>query len=342
MRLSDFDFELPEEAIARHPAERRDGSRLMVLRRADGRIEHRRFAELPELLAPKDLLVVNDSKVLKGRLFTHKQETGGKVELLLVEPVDGEALRWRAMAVGTKSLRAGQALVVSEGIAPLRVVAVEGDGFLQVDLPAPAEALAERFGQLPLPPYMRRAAEAADEERYQTIFAQPDRVGSVAAPTAGLHFTPELLARLAARDIDKAALTLHVGPGTFLPVRAERLEDHVMHVERFEVPSGTVEQVAHTRRVGGRVVAVGTTATRVLESRGGALMAGPGSTDLFIQPGFPFKLVDVLITNFHLPRSTLLMLVSAFAGREHVLEAYRCAVREGYRFYSYGDAMLIL
>jgi S-adenosylmethionine:tRNA ribosyltransferase-isomerase len=339
VRLSDFDFELPEEAIAHYPTARRDGSRLMVVRRAEGRFEHRRFEELPELLHPKDLLVVNDSKVLKGRLQTHKAGTGGRVELLLVEPVEG--LRWRAMAVGAKALRPGMALVVAEGLAPLVVAAVEGDGFVQLDLPMPAEVLAEGFGALPLPPYMRRDAEPSDEERYQTIFAQDDRAGSVAAPTAGLHFTPELLARLAARGISKVTVTLHVGPGTFLPVRAERVEDHVMHAERFEVPSGTVEQLAATRRAGGRVVAVGTTATRVLESRGGAVMAGAGSTDLFIQPGFPFKVVDALITNFHLPRSTLLMLVAAFAGRDLVLDAYRAAVREGYRFYSYGDAMLI-
>ena len=341
MRLSDFDFHLPEEAIARHPAPDRDGARLMVLQRRTGEIDHRRFRDLPELLARGDLVVANDTRVLRARLAATKVGTGGRVEILLVEPL-GELtpLRWRAMVNASKPVRPAQRLALAGG-GEVEVVASEGEGFVVLDLPEPAEALTARCGAMPLPPYLGREAEPEDDTRYQTIFARPDEARSVAAPTAGLHFTPQVLADLAARGIERTALTLHVGPGTFLPVRSDDVTSHRMHAERFDLPAEAVAQIAAAQARGGRVVAVGTTVTRVLEASV-ALAPRRGSTDLFIRPGHLFRHVDAMVTNFHLPRSTLLMLVSAFAGRELILEAYRTAVKERYRFFSYGDAMLIL
>ncbi|MCC7385857.1 MAG: tRNA preQ1(34) S-adenosylmethionine ribosyltransferase-isomerase QueA [Deltaproteobacteria bacterium] len=338
MRTSDFDFELPEAQIARYPADRRDESRLMVLDRTTGALSHHRFRELPALLAPRDLLVLNDARVLPARLFGRKAGSGGRVEILLVEPAAGPRT-WRAMAAASKPLREGAVIELDDATA-LRVVKAEGDGFFWVDLPDEVEVITARFGQIPLPPYLGRAAEPIDAERYQTVFASPAATRSVAAPTAGLHFTPELFAALAQRGIMRAEITLDVGPGTFLPVRSDRLEDHVMHEERFVVTPGTAAAIEAARSER-RVVAVGTTVVRTLESMGDHVVAGEGRTALFIRPGFQLRVVDRLITNFHLPRSTLLMLVSAFAGRERVLEAYRVAVKEGYRFFSYGDAMLI-
>lgn len=333
MRTADFDFELPDEAIARYPAERRDASRLMVVDRSDRSITHHRFSDLPALLAAGDLLVANDSRVLKARLRTYKVETGGKVDLLLVAPIgDG---RWRAMATGARALRPGMRLQV--GQSPIEVVENEGDGFVVVELSEPVDVLTQRSGSMPLPPYLGRDAEPLDDERYQTVFARADHARSVAAPTAGLHFTDHLLQQLAAREIQRAFVTLDVGPGTFMPVRGETLDEHVMHTETFAIPPGTVAAIESARRV----VAVGTTVVRTLESCA-KLEAGPGETALFIQPGFEFRYVQAMLTNFHLPRSTLLMLVSAFAERELILEAYRTAVAEGYRFFSYGDAMLIV
>jgi S-adenosylmethionine:tRNA ribosyltransferase-isomerase len=340
LRLSDFDFELPEGAIARRPADRRDRSRLLRLDRHSGAREHRHFFELPELLQPGDLLVVNDSKVLKARLYTHKEGSGGKVEVLLIEPVSPtDDRRWRAMVAASKPVRVGARLVLP-GAEPLVVEAVEGEGFVVVHLPEPALGLTERLGALPLPPYMERPAEAADAERYQTVYAAAGKEGSVAAPTAGLHFTPELLVALTERGIERANITLHVGPGTFLPVRTDDVAHHQMHAERFVIPEETAQAISRAKSEGRRVVAVGTTVVRTLESQS-LVLPGLGSTALFIKPGFEFRTVDALITNFHLPRSTLLMLVSAFAGTERVLAAYREAVASGYRFYSYGDAMLI-
>ena len=343
MHVRDFDFELPESAIARYPAERRDASRLLVVDRSRRSLSHHRFSELPDLLAGGDLLVVNDTKVLEGRLRTTKEGTGGRVELLLVEPVhEDDPLSWKAMAVGAKSLRVGQRLILEQGFDPLEIEACPGMGFVQVRLPCPAPELADRFGELPLPPYLKRSAEPPDAKRYQTVFADPESRRSVAAPTAGLHFTPELLQTAKDRGIDHTHLTLHVGPGTFLPVREEQVERHVMHSERYSFPETAAARIAEAKSSRGRVVAVGTTATRVLETKGRDLTPGHGSTDIFIRPGFQFQVVDALITNFHLPRSTLLMLVSAFADRELILQAYEVAVQQGYRFYSYGDAMLIL
>ncbi len=339
MKLSDFDFELPEDRIATRPAEPRDASRLLVLQRGGGGPEHHTFRDLPSLLAPGDLLIVNDSRVLPARLFARKA-TGGRVELLLVEPTsDGS---WLCMASASKAIRTGQRLSFEGDAAVAEVVAVEGEGFLRVAFSEEVVGIAERCGELPLPPYMKRGAEPADAERYQTVFAQLEKRGSVAAPTAGLHFTPELLSALAARGVELAKITLHVGPGTFLPVRTENVEEHRMHAERFDVPEATAQAVNAARARRSRVIAVGTTSVRTLESARTLVTAGAGRTDIFIRPGHEFLHVGGLLTNFHLPKSTLLMLVSAFAGREAVLAAYEAAVAARYRFYSYGDAMLIL
>lgn len=354
LEISDFDFDLPESSIAKHPADRRDASRLMVLDSSNGSLAHRRFLDLPELLAPEDLLVVNDARVLPARLEARKAKTGGHVEILLVEAVDS-GRRWRAMVQASKAVRKGAVLaLVSDPSIAVTVAEEEGEGFVVLDFPEDAGSLARRHGALPIPPYLRRRAEPEDEERYQTIFARAEHERSVAAPTAGLHFSPEVLAALALRRVSLASLTLDVGPGTFLPVRTERIEAHRMLPERYVVPEGTVAEIERTRARGGRVIAVGTTVTRVLETLGRPAVPGgtaapsgsagstSGATDLFILPGYRFKGIDSLVTNFHLPRSTLLMLVCALAGRELTLSAYREAVREGYRFYSYGDAMLIV
>ena len=342
MQVADFDFELPEPLIAQAPVSPRDASRLLELPAA-GAVAHRTFAELPERLRAGDLLVFNDTKVIPARLLGVKEATGGKVEMLLVDP-DGPGLprRWRALGQAGKAIRPGARLRFGELGAT--VVAVEGEGFyaLELDREGPALAAAlEVVGRLPLPPYIRREPTREDADRYQTIFAAVP--GSAAAPTAGLHFTPELLARLDARGVARTAVTLHVGPGTFLPVRGDSLEGHRMHEERYLVPEAAAQAVADCRARGGRCVAVGTTAVRTLESAwsGGRLQPGEGRTALFVRPGHAFGAVDLLVTNFHLPRSTLLMLVSAFAGRERILDAYREAVAQRYRFFSYGDAMLV-
>lgn len=343
MRVSDFDFELPEGAIARYPAPQRADSRLLVVDRARGSFAHHTFSDLPELLESGDLIVLNNTKVLEGRIYTKKEGTGGRVELLLIEPVDeAEPLVWRAMAAGSKSLHPGQRLVLHDDFPRLEVVEVPGSGFVHLRLPVPASEIADRFGELPLPPYLKRRAEAGDAQRYQTVFADHDARRSVAAPTAGLHFTEALLKTARDRGIEHTHLTLNVGPGTFLPVREEEVDRHVMHAERFDLPAAASAQILATRKNGGRIVAVGTTVTRVLEAQGPSLVPGPGKTDIFIRPGYAFEVVDVLLTNFHLPRSTLVMLVAAFADRELILAAYREAIQAGYRFYSYGDAMLVL
>ncbi len=342
MKLSDFDYELPERLIAQEPVTPRDASRLLVLR-PQGEPEDRRFFELDALLSPGDLLVLNDTKVIPARLVGRK-ETGGRVELLLCEPLEGMAgRRWRAMGQSSKPIREGS-VVSFDGLAA-RVLAAEGEGFYVVDLDcggADLQSALERTGRVPLPPYVRREPEERDRERYQTIWARAP--GSAAAPTAGLHFTEDLLARLDARGVRRATLTLHVGPGTFLPVRSESIEEHHMHPERYEVPEAVAAEIDACRVRGGRVVAVGTTAVRALESAFGGqrVMAGCGITTLFIRPGHEFRAVDALVTNFHLPRSTLLMLVAAFGGTERVLSAYRLAVSRSYRFFSYGDATLLL
>ena len=332
MRVDEFDYHLPEELIAQAPLPERDASRLLVLPRAGGELQHREVRELPALLRPGDLLVVNDAQVIPARLFGRKEGTGGKVELLLVEPLGGAD--WLALGQASKALREGMQVEVLGSRIEIREVRSGGE--LVVRLPLTGDALwrfLDEAGELPLPPYIRHAPGPLDRERYQTVFARER--GAVAAPTAGLHFSPALIEQLRAREIGIARITLHVGPGTFLPVRVERTEDHRMHSERYFVP----EETAHAVARAGRVIAVGTTALRTLEASQGK--AGPGATDLFIAPGYEFRAVHGLFTNFHLPRSTLLMLVSAFAGLDRIRLAYREAVARRYRFFSYGDAMLI-
>ncbi|MFP4056188.1 MAG: tRNA preQ1(34) S-adenosylmethionine ribosyltransferase-isomerase QueA [Candidatus Brocadiia bacterium] len=346
MRTADFDYELPRELIAQHPLPRRDESRLLVLDRAADRIEHRRFPHIAEYLGAGDLLVLNDTQVIPARLVG-RRPTGGRVEALLVAP-EGDA--WRAMVHCRGRLRPGEPLAFEGGAlaCTYRGRRPGGEAELVFDRP-PAELLEalRRVGRAPLPPYIKRPPEEdphreADRRRYQTVYAA--RPGAIAAPTAGLHFTPRVLDALEVRGVRRVTITLHVGRGTFQPVRAERVEDHEMHAEWFDLPQDTAQAVTETRQAGGRVVAVGTTVTRVLETVARRPQWGParGTTELFIAPGFTFRVTDALVTNFHLPRSTLLMLVAAFAGAERVLAAYEEAKRRSYRFYSYGDAMLIL
>ncbi|WP_341678305.1 tRNA preQ1(34) S-adenosylmethionine ribosyltransferase-isomerase QueA [Niveibacterium sp. SC-1] len=336
LSVSDFDFELPEALIAQAPLPQRSASRLLRVR--GNTQEDRQFVDLPELLLPGDLLVFNDSRVLHARLNGRK-ETGGEVEVLIERPLgDHEAL---AMVRASKSPKPGSWLRLADAI-DVEVLGRAGE-FFHLRFPAEATVVdwIERHGLLPLPPYIDRAAAETDEARYQTVYAR--NLGSVAAPTAGLHFDPPLLARLAERGVRSAYVTLHVGAGTFQPVRAEKLEDHRMHRELYVVPEETRAAIMATKAAGGRVVCVGTTSMRTLESaaRGGQLQAGPGETDIFITPGFDFQVADLLVTNFHLPRSTLLMLVSAFAGFDAIRAAYAHAVAAQYRFFSYGDAMLL-
>lgn len=336
MKTSDFDYELPPELIAQYPLPERSASRLLVLGR-NGACRDRHFRDLPGLLAPGDLLVFNETHVIPARLFARKA-TGGRVELL-VERVTGEN---SALAHGraSKPLRTGQLLSL-EGGARL-VVTDRRDDLVRLESPdEPMMALMERAGHVPLPPYIERSDESSDRERYQSVFARVP--GAVAAPTASLHFDDTVLGALAECGVASARLILHVGAGTFQPVRGEDLSGHKMHQEWCEVGQDVVEAVMAARKRGGRVVAVGTTVVRALESAspGNSLQPYVGDTELFITPGYRFRTVDALITNFHLPRSTLLMLVSAAAGRENVLAAYRHAVAAGYRFYSYGDAMFL-
>jgi S-adenosylmethionine:tRNA ribosyltransferase-isomerase len=339
LTLDDFDYHLPSECIAQAPLPCRSASRLLAMR--EGALADRTFTDLPELLVPGDLLVMNDTRVLHARLFGRK-DSGGQVEVL-VERVtaDDEVL---AQVRASKSPRAGS-MIRLEDAFDAEVLGRDGEFYrlrFHANEPANAVELIERHGRLPLPPYIERAAASADEERYQTVFACER--GSVAAPTAGLHFDAPLLERLRERGVGIGHVTLHVGAGTFQPVREHDLSKHRMHRERYVVPQPTAEAVAATKRRGGRVVAVGTTTLRTLESAAaadGSVKVGPGETAIFITPGFEFRVVDVLVTNFHLPKSTLLMLVSAFAGMDAIRAAYRHAIASGYRFFSYGDAMLI-
>ncbi|MDA8020200.1 MAG: tRNA preQ1(34) S-adenosylmethionine ribosyltransferase-isomerase QueA [Thermoanaerobaculia bacterium] len=335
MRTDDFDYHLPEELIAQRPAPR-GTSRLLVVP-VDGAVRHCAVADLPDLLRSGDLLVVNDTKVIPARLFARRHPGAGRCELLLLERLS--VREWRALGRPAKRLGPGRRLDLEGTDLSAEVVARRDDG-LVVRFDEPVEPHLSRAGHVPLPPYIRRDDEASDRETYQTIFARHE--GAVAAPTAGLHFTQKLLQELEARGVEQARVTLHVGPGTFRPVSAEHVGDHVMDEERYHVPDGTAAAVAACRRRGGRVVAVGTTVVRTLESAAeadGTVTAGGSRTRLFITPGYRFRVVDALLTNFHLPKSTLLMLVSALAGRDQILSAYTEAVEEKYRFYSYGDAM---
>ena len=336
MKVADFDYALPEELIAQHPAAARSASRLLHLDGASGALEDLGFAELPRLVDPRDVLVLNDTRVLKARLFGSKS-TGGRIELFVERIVaEREAL---AMIRAGHPPHPGDRLVIGDGVA-VEVLAREADLY-RVRFAEPVASVLERCGNVPLPPYIRHPPDARDAERYQTVFAE--KQGAVAAPTAGLHFDEAVLGALAARGVAFARITLHVGAGTFQPLRTADVEDHRMHSERYEVPQAAVDAIAKARAAGGRVLAIGTTALRALESavRNGALRASSGETALFIYPGYRFRVVDRLLTNFHLPRSSLLMLVSAFGGIDHVRKAYAHAIAGRYRFYSYGDAMLI-
>jgi S-adenosylmethionine:tRNA ribosyltransferase-isomerase len=336
-----FDYHLPEHLIAQHPAARRDESRLLVVRRDSGALEHRTFRDLPDLLSPGDLVVLNDTKVLPARVVGRREATGGKWEGLFLAEKDG---LWEMLAQTRGYPEVGTAFVTDTGLRlTLRGRTAERHWRMEPEPKgSPAELLA-KYGHIPLPPYIRKGNDvAADRDRYQTVYAE--HAGSVAAPTAGLHFTPELLDRLAAMGIGTAKVTLHVGLGTFAPVKVDDPAKHAIHREWCEVTQPTVDAIRAAKARGGRIVAVGTTTTRTLESaaRGGEMRPFAGETDLYILPPFEFRVVDALVTNFHLPRTTLLLLVSALAGEELLRRAYAEAVAREYRFYSYGDAMLVL
>lgn len=340
-RLSDFDYALPAEQIAQAPLADRSASRLLVLERASGTIRHLHFRDLPALIPAGDVLVINTSRVIPARL-RGKREGGGDAEILVVRELPDQT--WLAMGHPGGKLKPGRRVTFGDDSA-VEIVEVLGGGLRRVRFVGALDAAAtlEKYGTVPLPPYIRRAPEPADRERYQTVYAAHD--GSIAAPTAGLHFTPELMADIFTRRIRIASIDLHVGPGTFKPVETEELADHPMHPEAYEIGTGAAETINHVKHVGRGVWGVGTTVVRALESAAdekGAVRHGSGETSLFIRPPYRFRVVDHLITNFHLPRSTLLMLVCAFGGYERVMAAYREAVKQGYRFYSYGDAMVII
>ncbi len=355
MKTSDFDYNLPESSIAQTPAEPRDSSRLLVLHRDTGEIEHRIFRDVSNYLREGDLLVLNQTRVIPARIYARK-ETGGRVEILLLRRRD--ELTWEAL-VGGKGLRVGKKLILESDDSSRWInekSTTSGDVGVQVEIieildgserlikfSEPIEPYFSKVGNVPLPPYIHE--KLSDPERYQTVYAREP--GSAAAPTAGLHFTPRLLEELQAKGVKIAYVTLHVGLDTFAPVTEENPEEHVIHTEWCKLPPETADSINQTKQAGGRVIAVGTTSVRTLESAkvgrdASRIPAYIGATSLFILPGYQFKVVDAMITNFHLPRSTLLMLVSAFAGRDKILETYEIAIREGYRFYSFGDAMLIL
>ena len=350
MHINDFDYELPEELIAQKPQKDRDKCRLMVLRRSDNSIEHRHFFDILEYLKEGDCLLLNDSKVIPARLYGIKEGTGARVEFLLIKRIEGDT--WETMVRPGKRLKPGDSVVFSDedgkklravildyGEDGTRIVKMEYDGILMERL--------EEIGSMPLPPYISRPSNDEDKDDYQTVYCHEE--GSVAAPTAGLHFTTELLEKAREKGVKIAFVTLHVGIGTFRPVKCETIENHHMHFEEYSVSEETAEIVNQTILSGGRVISVGTTSTRTAESaacfdeKSGKylLKSGSGSTDIFIYPGYEFKIIESLITNFHLPKSTLMMLVSALYDREHILKAYDEAVREEYRFFSYGDAMFI-
>jgi len=340
-RTADYDFELPPERIAQHPLARRDASRLMVVDRATETIAHRTFADVAELFDPRDVLVVNRTRVLRARLLGARA-SGAPAEILLLKPLgDG---RYEAMVSPGGKLKPGRRVDIAPGFAAeILEVTERRTRIVQLESELAVDDAIDRFGHIPLPPYINRADRPEDAERYQTVFAR--EAGSVAAPTAGLHFTPELLARIEARGVARADVLLHVGAGTFKPVEVDDPERHVMHEEWYSVTNAAARTINERRAAGGRVWAVGTTSVRTLESaadESGLVHAGERETRIFIRPPYRFRAVDHLVTNFHLPRSTLIMLVAAFAGYELTMRAYRLAIESGYRFYSYGDAMLIL
>ena len=340
MKTSDFYFDLPEELIAQTPLEKRDASRLLCLDKVTGEIQHRVFSELPELLREGDCLVMNDSRVLPARLLGAR-ESGGAVEVLLLRDLGGG--RWECLTRPGRKTKPGTKLVFGDGELEAEVIEVAEGGNRIVEFKYDGIFLEvlERLGKMPLPPYIK--TELEDGERYQTVYSK--ELGSAAAPTAGLHFTKELLAKIAEKGVRECFVTLHVGLGTFRPVKAEDIEEHEMHSEFCIMPEETARIITETKKSGGRVVCVGTTSCRTVESfanEDGTMDAKSGWTNIFIYPGYRFKCMDALVTNFHLPESTLIMLVSAFAGYDHVMAAYREAVAQRYRFFSFGDAMLIL
>ena len=342
MLVKDFTYYLPQGSIARHPPAQRDGSRLMLLDRSSGCIAEDIFSNLQAFLRPGDLLVMNDTRVIPARLFGCRP-TGGRVEIFLLRRLTGSEERWECLLRSSKKFREGQNILLESGMTAVVLSRCLSENWLLEFTGAEQFAIwLEREGHIPLPPYLQRDDCSDDRERYQTVVAREP--GAVAAPTAGLHFTHELLAQMASHGVETAFLTLHTGLGTFQPVRVEHVEEHQIHTERYMIPPDTAEAVNRTKAAGGRVIAVGTTSARTLEysaQQSGYVVSGSGEADIYIYPGYSFKVIDALITNFHLPESTLLMLVSALAGRENVLEAYREAVTRGFRFYSYGDAMFI-
>ena len=357
MLTSDFDYDLPAELIAQEPPAERTAARMLVLPRTDGPCEHRTIADLPGYLRAHDLLILNNTRVFPARLLGTWADTTGAVELLLLERTDqadqadptDHSEHWLCICGSGRRARAGQRAVFAAGLVSAELLEAQGGGRVVARFSAarPLAELLEEHGRMPVPPYIRRTNDDArgvlDRARYQTVFAEER--GAVAAPTAGLHFTPELLALLEQQGVAHAFVTLHVGPGTFQPVQVDNLDEHRMESERYQVPEATVRAIDACRARGGRVVAVGSTSVRTLESvaagHDGRIVAGSGRTEIFIRPPYHFRAVDALLTNFHLPRSTLLAMVSAFAGRERVLAAYREAVAQRYRFFSYGDCMLM-
>lgn len=348
MHINDFDYELPEELIAQKPADKRDASRLLVVHRETGETEHKHFYDILEYLNEGDCLVLNNSKVLPARLYGIKEGTGAKVEFLLIKRIDGD--RWETMVRPGKRLKPGDSVMFSEdpllkadiidyGNDGTRIVEFSYDGIFMERL--------EEIGSMPLPPYIERQSENEDRDRYQTVYCREE--GSVAAPTAGLHFTEGLLEKARAKGVELAYVTLHVGIGTFRPVKCENIEDHSMHFEEYHIDEKTAEIINRAKAEGRRVISVGTTSTRTVESAAyfdeekdcWQVRSGENSTGIFIYPGYEFRIIDSLITNFHLPKSTLLMLISALYDREKILEVYQEAIREKYRFFSYGDAMFI-
>ena len=340
LRKQDFDYDLPEELIAQTPIEPRDASRLLVLNRKNGEITHKHFYDIVDFLMPGDCLILNDSRVLPARIYGIKDDTGAKVEFLLLSPKGDDV--WEVLTGPGRRAKPGTHFTFGGGLLKAEVLEIVEGGNRLVKFRHESDfyAVLDRIGQMPLPPYIKKKLE--NQERYQTVYSR--EVGSAAAPTAGLHFTKELLQRVRDKGVSIGFVTLHVGLGTFRPVSVDNVSEHKMHSEHYWLPQGTADLINRTKKSGGRVIAVGTTSCRTLESvaqREGCIRESGGFTDLFIYPGFRFKVLDGLITNFHLPESTLIMLVSAFADRETILNAYRVAVQEKYRFFSFGDAMFL-
>lgn len=348
--IKDFDYELPEELIAQHPADRRDNSRLMVLDRKNGVTEHRRFHNLPRLLKPSDVLVVNDTRVVPARLLGQK-ESGGRVEVLLIDYAGGfqtgkgpYKFECRCLIRASRAPKPGAELLFGKGVSGRVISSDNGSYKVEFTSDTPFQKVLEKIGRVPLPPYIRRSEQHKEEDRenYQTVYAAQN--GAVAAPTAGFHFSQPLLDELEKKGIEIIAVTLHVSYGTFMPVRVTDIRNHMMHSESYHISTRAAARINQAKRAGRRIVAVGTTSVRTLEyaaDESGRIESCRGECDLFIYPGYKFRIADAVITNFHLPKSTLLMLVSAFAGRENILSAYREAINKGYRFFSYGDAMMI-